>query len=201
MNAALDLTTTSVETLGGYYGGRVLSNDQPFALIVAPKALGERKNVAWNRSLKSIAGALSWNDGLANTQAMAEGGSELAQWALGLTIHGHSDYYIASQDEKEILYRKLKPTAEPNSQWARSGINLSALPPTRPYTEGSPGQTEIEIFQSGGSEAFEAEAYWTSTQRAANSGYAWTQHFFNGYQDYWYKTIKLRARVVRRLAI
>ena len=39
--------------------------------------------------------------------------------------------------------------------------------------------------------------YWTSTQGSA--GYAWVQHFYNGYQGDHYKSFTGRARAVRRL--
>lgn len=186
---------------GGFYAGRILISGVAYALIVAPKAEGHRVDVKWNGSYKMVEGATSFNDGLANTIAMAEAGSELAQWALGLRIGGQSDWYIASQDEKEIIHRNLKPGLGKNSLWGRSGINVSAIPPTYPYTLDLPAQTDIELFRTGGAEAFDEEAYWTSTQHAADSNNAYSQYFDNGNQDGWSKGSKLRARAVRRLPV
>lgn len=200
MNAA---ALPAIATLheGGYYVGRYRIGDRPYALIVAPKAEGEHDEIAWNRSQKMVEGALSYCDGLANTRAMADAGSALAKWALGARVGGFDDWYIGALDELELLYRYLKPGTERNSCWARSGINLSADPPTWPYTGAEPAQTSIALFQDGGAEAFARDIYWTSTQHASDSDYAWLQYFNYGYQNYWYKSDKFRARLVRRLSL
>lgn len=183
MNAPAEIQTIIGTAMGGgFYAGRIRVGDDIFALIVAPKAEGEHEDTRWNKSDKSIEGALSYFDGLANTKAMAEGGSKLAQWALGLRIGGNDDWYLPSQDELEICYRNLKPTDETNWCYARSGINLSAANPTYPYTPEFPAQTLAEAFQQGGSEAFDPAWYWSSTQHASDSGYAWDQLFSYGNQ-------------------
>ena len=186
---------------GGFYAGRISIGDQVFAIIVAPKADGEHKDAPWNKSPKHVAGACSYNDGLANTAAMAEAGSKLAQWALDLRIGGHDDWYLPSQDELEVIYRNLKPTSEENTLYGRSGLNVSAVPPTYPYTNTVPKQTQAKAFKAGGEHAFDDDWYWSSTQPAAYSLYAWYQNFGGGYQDFNGKSSQLRARAVRRLAI
>lgn len=169
----------------GYYAGRIrMDDDQVYALIVAPKDEGEHKPTIWIPDYQDVPGAKSYNDGLANTQAMLEAGSKLAKWARGLRIGGHDDWYLPSQDELEIIYRNLKPTTGENWCYARSGINLSAVTPTRPYTPEFPMQTQAELFKAGGEQAFEATWYWSSTQHVSYSGYAWYQHFNRGHQDY-----------------
>lgn len=93
-------------------------------------------------------------------------------------------------------------TAEKNYCYARSGINLSAVPPTRPYTTTLPAQTTAKPFTENGNDAFDAAGYWSSTRHAADSGYAWYQGFLNGDQYYYDNTdSKLRARAVRRIPI
>jgi len=186
---------------GGFYGGRILIDGKPFAIIVAPKAEGEHKPAIWISDYKDVPVAKSYNDGLANTQAMAEAGSQMAQWALGLEIDGQNDWYLPAQDELEIIYRNLKPTSDKNSCWARSGINLSAVEPTRPYTSDFPSRTMSEAFKNGGSEAFDTNLYWSSTQHVSYSDYAWCQDFYDGLQSCINTTGKLRARAVRRLPI
>jgi hypothetical protein len=186
---------------GGFYAGRVKIGEQVFALIVAPKFDGEHDNIAWIDDYKAVPGAQSYSDGFANTEAMAEAGSNLAKWARGLRIAGHDDWYLPSQDELEIIYRNLKPTSNENYCHVRSGINLSAVQPTRPYTSDIPAQTNAEAFQSGGEQSFYGSWYWSSTQHAADSDYTWAQLFSIGYQDCYYASSKFRARAVRRLPV
>ena len=186
---------------GGYYAGRILIDGQAYALIVAPKADGEREDVEWIESGKDVPDAKSYHDGLANTRAMAVAGSQLAQWAIDLRVAGADDWYLPSQDELEIIYRNLKPGTRPNYCYARSGINLAAVTPTRPYTPEYPAQTCAEAFQAGAAEAFELDWYWSSTQHAADSDFAWDQDFDDGGQTRNNKSAELRARAVRRLAI
>jgi len=186
---------------GGFFAGRFLLDGQAFALIVSPKDAGDLDDTQWNGNWSDVDGAKSYNDGLGNTQAMAEAGSELAKKVLGLDIDGFNDWYLPSQDELEILYRNLKPTEEENYLYARSGINVSAIPPTYPYTADAPCQTSIADFVEGGAQAFEDVWYWSSTQLASNSDFAWCQDFGNGSQHDFHESSKLRARAVRRLPI
>ncbi len=185
---------------GGFFGGNFTHAGTNYALIVAPKAEGQSGGI-WIPRNKDVPGAKSYNDGIANTMAMAEADSKLAQWALALRIADYADWYLPSQDELEILYRNLKPATAENYCYVRSGINLSALPPTRPYTPDFPVQTQAEAFRLGGPEAFDEAWYWSSTQHAANSGGAWNQHFVDGGQGNHYKSFEARARAVRRLVI
>ncbi len=143
---------------GGFYAGRILVGDHLFALIVAPKDGGEHDDTIWNKSLKAVTGAGSYFDGLANTRAMAEAGSKLAKWALGLTLNGESDWYLPSRDELEILYRNLKPGTGENYAW-RNGDNPSSVPAGYPYTSSLPAQTDVSQFRAGGAEAFEEAWY------------------------------------------
>lgn len=178
----------------GFYAGRIRIDGNPFALIIPPKAESEHEGI-WIPRYKNVPDALSYSDGQANTEAMAKAGSKIAQKALDLGM------YIPSVDELEIAYRNLKPTTNKNSCWYRSGINMSAVEPTAPYTPDFPLQTNAELFKEGGVEAFATEAYWTSTQHASDSDYAWFQDFYNGTQDSSSKNFKLRVRFFRRLAI
>lgn len=186
---------------GGFYAGRIVIDGKPFALIVAPKAEGQLDPSIWIASYKAVPGARSYCDGLANTEAMAAAGSKLAKQALGLRIGGHDDWYLPSQDELEVCYRNLKPRAVKNSCWSRSGINLNSLPQGAPYTPDSPVQTMAEAFREGGPEAFDLDAYWSSTQHASDSGSAWSQDFRHGNQSNCDTNCKLPARVVRRLPL
>ena len=48
---------------------------------------------------------------------------------------------------------------------------------------------------------FKPNWYWSNTQHASDSGYAWGQYFDDGYQDVNGKSAEGRARAVRRLPI
>jgi hypothetical protein len=186
---------------GGFFSGRIRVGEEVFGLVVAPKAEGEHKDTPWNKSLKRVEGALSYFDGRANTIAMAEAGSKLAKWALGLKIDGHDDWYLPSVDELELIYRNLKPTTDENDCWMKSGINLSSVPPQYPYTPDSPKQTDVEAFRKGGAEAFDPVWHWTSTQYEPESDRAGAQDFTDGYQLYGTKDNNNRARAVRRIKL
>ena len=178
---------------GGFYAGQITITGVLYALIVASKAEGERRDVAWLESEDRVIESLLCN-------GWAEAGSELAQWARSLAIGGYTDWYIPSQDELEIVYRNLKPTRCSNYLYGRSGVNPSAVPPTHAYTADAPVQTTVAVFAECGEQAFADEWYWSSTQHAAYDDYAWGQDFLYGVQDD-SKSASLRARAVRRLAI
>jgi hypothetical protein len=186
---------------GGFYAGQILIAGVLHALVVAPKTEGEQDDIAWLESEQHVAGAGSYNDGMQNTIAMLEAGSELAQWARGLRIDGHADWYVPSQDELEVIYRSLKPTARENTLYGRSGVNASSVPPTLAYSANLPAKTEATDFAEGVEQAFASEWYWSSTQHAAYDDFAWSQGFSYGYQTYSSKSARLRARAVRRLII
>lgn len=48
---------------------------------------------------------------------------------------------------------------------------------------------------------FKETWYWSDEQYANASGYAWTQLFGNGYQNYDFKSNVYRARAVRRISL
>jgi hypothetical protein len=199
--AAATIPAIGAPVCGGFFAGRILIAGVLYGLVVAPKAEGERADVAWLDSKQRVAGADSYNDGMQNTAAMAEAGSELAQWARGLSIDGWTDWHIPSQDELEIMYRNLKPTSRSNYLYGRSGVNPSAVPPTHAYSKEVPAKTTVEAFAEGGAEAFADEWYWSSTQHAAYEDCAWYQDFDGGYQVISLKSASLRARAVRRFVI
>lgn len=88
---------------GGFYMGRVFVGLIAYALIVAPKAEGEQDEIQWHKSKKNVAGALSYFDGAANTQAMFDAGSAAAKWARGLTVGGHDDWFIPSRQDLLVI--------------------------------------------------------------------------------------------------
>ena len=185
---------------GGFFAGMINVDTETFALIVAPKATGERIG-KWNGSSKTVPGAESYSDGLENTIAMAEAGSDLAQWARGLKIDDLTDWYIPARDELELMYRNLKPTTQENVESFRDGDNPSSAPVGYPYTASFPAQTAASAFQAGGTEALEPVWHWASTQGAADPSGAWYQNFLYGGQTSLRKSYEGRARAVRRMKI
>lgn len=153
---------------GGFYAGRFYIGTDAYALIVAPKAKGEIKAMPWNSSLKSIAGATSYCDGLANTRAMAKAGSALAKKMLKLKIGGYDDWHLPSRLQSLLAFHE--PAA-------------------------------AELFIPGGSESYEREWHWTSTQHAEYAGCAWVQDFSDGDQNNYHKGTEWRARAVRMIKL
>jgi hypothetical protein len=206
MNSIVDLSAVSkdvptkfgTEWEGGYFGGILTFGGDVYGQVIAPKAAGDLGPAIWHPDEKLIAGADSFFDGLSNTQAMAEAGSEIAQKVLDLRINGRDDWHIGSRDQVELMYRGLKPTTDENYVY-RYGDNPSSLPPGYPYTLHLPGQTEVELFRDGGAEAFESTWYFTSTQCSAY--YAWFQYFGDGCQYTTYKYDGGRFRAVRMIKI
>lgn len=196
MNVNTPLPTIGTPMPGGFFTGAIMLKGQRLAIITASKNLGEFRGV-WHPEYIDVPNAKSFVDGYANTLAMADAGSPIAKQALELEIDGLNDFFIPSQDMVELQYRAFKPTRDGNSQYGRSGINVSVLPATYPYTPDLPSQTLLEAFKEGGEEAFEADWYWTSTQHADNSDCAWSQGFRNGFQDINLKSDELLVRAVR----
>lgn len=183
---------------GGFFGGIVAINGMQHAIVWAPKAEGETQGI-WHAGQPGLI-APSCNDSMANTQAMAKAGSAIAQWALGLSINGHTDWCIPARDVLELAYRHLKPTTQETDSWTRCGDNPSSVPVGYPYrTQAAPVQTTAEAFQEGGAEAFEDEWHWTSTQASASS--AWSQNFSSGFQSYSDLVTELRVRAVRLIQL
>jgi hypothetical protein len=182
---------------GGYFAGIVKLGTEHYGIVVAPKAEGETEGT-WGARSKLIA-AQGVVSGLENTHAMAEAGSEIAAWAKGLIINGHSEWYIPARDELELIYRNLKPTSNENYCSFRDGDNPSSVPPGALYTDDSPAQTSVAEFQDDEAHAMEEAWYWSSTQCSANN--AFCQRFDDGDQGNYGKGLTLRVRAVRRFLI
>jgi hypothetical protein len=107
--ASLEIPTVpGTPFAGGFYAGRFFIGADAYALIVAPKAEGEKAEIAWNKNNKAVKGALSYSDGAANTEAMAKAGSPLAKWTRELRIAGHDDWYLPSRLELLVAFGELR---------------------------------------------------------------------------------------------
>lgn len=149
----------------------------------------------WGEYGVKIEGADSFTGSLANTQAMAVAGSELAAKVLALSIGGHNDWAIPARDVQELQYRHFKPTTEENWANSRNGDNPNSEPVGLLYSKEDPVQTIHTAFQEGGAEAFRDTWYWSSSQRSAN--YAFYVYFGDGNQLTSGKYVVLRVRPVR----
>lgn len=201
MNAIAKAVLPAIGTAyeGGFFGGLITLNGETYGLVVAPKAQGELEEATWGVYGNDLPDAISFNDGLANTQAMAAAESDLARWMLALDIAGFSDWYLPSRDELEILYRNLKPTTQQNYCSFRAGENPSTAPVSYPYSATNPAQTHASAFAEGGEESFAPHWYWASTQYSP--GGAWIQYFGDGTQYFDHKVDESRARAVRRFKV
>ncbi|NWC20390.1 DUF1566 domain-containing protein [Pseudomonas tolaasii] len=149
----------------------------------------------WGEYGEKIDGADSFTDSLANTQAMAAAGSELAAKVLALNIEGLTDWAIPARDVQELQYRHFKPTTEENWENSRNGDNPHSEPVGQLYSAEDPLQTVHTAFQEGGAEAFRDTWYWSSSQRSADT--AFYMGFDDGAQYYGDKGFELRVRPVR----
>ncbi|AZD07515.1 hypothetical protein C4K26_2112 [Pseudomonas chlororaphis] len=180
---------------GGFFSGITRDPDTGKRYLNITAGAEHELVGAWGEYGVKIEGADSFTNGRANTEAMAAAGSELAQQVLALRIGGHDDWAIPARDQQEPQYRHFKPTAESNWQYGRSGDNPNSVPVGLLHTDDSPAQTTLEAFQDGGAAAFKPRAYWSSTQRAADS--AFSVGFDDGGQDHDDKDDELRVRPVR----
>jgi hypothetical protein len=64
-----------------------------------------------------------------------------------------------------------------------------------------PDRAEQALFNKYMLEEFQKDWYWSNTQHAGTSNYAWCQYFKDGGQGYYGKSCECRARSVRRVAI
>jgi len=64
-----------------------------------------------------------------------------------------------------------------------------------------PDRVEQAMFYKHLSDQFPKDWYWSNSQHAADSDYAWCQGFTHGIQSSNHKDDTLRARAVRRVAI
>ena len=181
---------------GGFFAGTISHTADgvaTHALIVAPRATGASGSgytlpttYAWKTTTTSTTGTDSSFDGYANTAAMEAAGladHPAANFCRGLTIGGFSDWYFPARYELEIAYHNLKPTTDNNDiseGWGGGipGPNPYSVPTrTATRTLSVPGQTTVADFQLGGTEPFQANGHWSSTESASS---AFLTTFYSG---------------------
>ncbi len=64
-----------------------------------------------------------------------------------------------------------------------------------------PNRIEQAMLWAHHRDQFKKDWYWSNETHHSESGWAWCQYFYYGYQSYDYRYGELRARAVRRLPI
>lgn len=195
-SAPITLDTPILTALdnGDRLAGFIRSGGITRAILLPPKAARHHPSAVWNKSRDRVNGALNFHDGQANTQAMAEAGSAIAQFALERGL------YIPARDELDVIYRAFKPGSDDN--WGyRSGDNPSSVPPGYPHEPQKPAQCAFEEHRTGGAEAIPEDWVWSSTQYAGTDACAWCQYFRDGIQDLIHETSELAVVLVRSVIL
>lgn len=94
---------------GGYFHGIFQIGQELWAEVTAPKAQGQITSKAWLDKYADVPGATSDFDGAANTQAMLNAGSPLAQAVRGLDINGFTDWYLPARGGLLMQHSNLRP--------------------------------------------------------------------------------------------
>jgi hypothetical protein len=212
-SAASNSTTTLPAAIGaafggGFFMGQISTSGNGVAdynLVVGPKATAQSTLLQWKTSQTVTAGTDSYVDGSANTAAMIAAGAAAhpcGQFCDNVSTGGQTDWYMPADYELEIAYFNLKPSTLANS--TSGGNNPYAVPArSSNYTAGTPAQTSATSFQAGNSEAFDTEAYWSSTTWTAYKPYRYARYrFLSDGTDYPLpKTLSRRVRAIRRVAV
>ena len=196
---------------GGFFAGYIshTADGVPtHALIVAPRATGATgssytltTNLQWKTGNTTTAGTDSAFDGAANTAAMVTAGiadHPAANFCVGLSLGGFSDWYLPARYELDIAYFNLKPGTQANN--TSFGSNIYSVP-HRSLNNAPlfPRQTVLTAFNTT-AEAFVAGGHWSSSQTSAANG--WYFLFTGGNQNGFSKTLNFsRVRAFRKLAL
>lgn len=195
---------------GGFFAGYIshtADGNPTHALIVAPRATGATgtgytltTTKQWKTANTTTAGTTSDFDGAANTAAMVTAGiaaHPAANFCVGLSLGGFTDWYLPARYELDIAYFNLKPGTQGND--TNSGSNIYSVP-RRPLNNAPlfPRQTALTAFNTT-AEAFVAEGHWSSTETSSTNG--WGFLFSNGNQGGNSKGANIRVRAFRKLAV
>lgn len=203
---------------GGFYAGKVTKADGIYAIIVSPKASGESggATIKYKTIDDTTSGTQSLVQGLENSNSMNTSAHPAAWYCNNLSINGYTDWYLPARDELEVLYRNLKPGTTANYTTANRvnsaivytplddlvvtpGTNRYSVPVGAAYTSGSPAQTSVLAFRTGGAEAFIENRYWSSSEFSSTN--AWGQTFDTGAQYSLNKTSSYNVRAVRSIKL
>jgi len=170
----IELPTIGLPFAGGFFAGELALAGGRYALVVAPKAEGEKLNLEYKKKDRNTAdGTDSNDDGLFNSKQINDANHPAAQFCQSLKIGGFDDWYMPSRDELAMLWRNLGPRRK----------------------------NTPDLFHEEGAEAFNPTWYWSSTEHASYSHLAWSFNFNGGYQGNTNKYLSFGVRAVRRLKI
>jgi hypothetical protein len=192
---------------GGFFAGQISTAGNGVAdynIVIAPKSSGENSSKQWKTSNTETTGTSSVIDGPTNSANMNDAAHPAAQFCEGLSIGGLSDWYLPAKNELEVCYFNLKPTTTSNVTTGSNGVNTNAVPSRgSTYTAGNPSQTSATDFQTGNTQAFAANYYWSSSQSTVSSPdlFAWYKDFTDGYQAEATKSNNFYVRAIRRVAV
>lgn len=107
-----------------------------------------------------------------------------------------------------ISYARKKPEALIVGPWLDGELNWDtameraskvSVDEHRDYALGY--RLDLALCQATVPELFEGRTCWSCEQRALDGDYAWGQYFDDGSQYGWFKSLRLRVRVFRRVPI
>jgi len=116
MNTQPTLPAIGGTGYGGIFAGCYFLNGMPYALIVSPRDEGDFDDAPWGKD-KKVTGALSPQDGLANTLAMAKTGNALAKRILALQIGDFEDWYLPSRLELFTAWLNVRDQFQVTWYW------------------------------------------------------------------------------------
>lgn len=106
---------------GGVYAGlmRGVDGGADYHLVVAAGDEGQQAELEWGGRGEEELGATSEWDGKANTAALAasEHAHPAAEWAAGLSIGGHHDWYLAARRESALCYANVPELFDKVYHW------------------------------------------------------------------------------------
>jgi hypothetical protein len=196
---------------GGFFAGYIshtADGNPTHALIVAPRATGATgvgytitTGLQWKTAATNTADTTSDFDGAANTAAIITAGiadHPAANFCVGLSIGGFTDWYLPSRYELDIAYFNLKPSTDANN--TSFGSNIYSVPQRNSnYTAVFPAQTALTEFNTS-TQAFVTGGHWSSTEGSAANG--WDLIFtFGNQRSNTLKTLAQRVRAFRRIAL
>ena len=113
---------------GGIYAGMVRGeNGTPdYHLIVSTDSSAQVEEITWGAYGESESGATNLRDGQANTKALLDSTHDhpTAQWAAGLSIEGHDDWYLPARHELRLCYLNV-PELFNTEDWYWSSTQYS----------------------------------------------------------------------------